>query len=294
MVLLPGMLVILFFTNGCGPSGANVTTGIRPEDVGNTYRDSDWATVLRQCAWHGLVDYEQLSRHREPLDRYCTLLSVVGPTKTPDQFPAGADRTAYWINAYNALVLCAVLEQYPVESMYELGMPRLEHDYRFRVDGRQMNLLQVEQEMLEAGRNDARTILATSGACVGSPRLAGEPYRPGALSRQLDEAAARALDNPFVMRIDHGDRAILLWQKIIRRKDLFLEYWRRVRRSSRGYMFNVLVELASPEQRNRLQSAVGYQIREIPFDRRLNDTKLLSGEGRTTVPPPRTDRPIVP
>jgi hypothetical protein len=177
--------------------------------------------------------------------------------------------------------------------MYDLGMPRLEYDYEFTVDGRRMTLRAIEAEMLEASQNDPRTLLATSRACVGSPRLAAEPYRAGTLSRQLDEAAARALENPFVVRIDHGDRAILLWQEILRRQALFLDYLRRVRRSPTVFMFNVLLELASPEQRRVLQSAVGYQIREIPFDRRLNDTKLLTEDSGTAGLPP-TERPIVP
>ena len=38
-------------------------------------------------------------------------------------------------------------------------------------------------------------------------------------------------------------------------------------------LLDVLSELASPAQRAALRSAVGYAIRQIPFDRNLNDWK---------------------
>ncbi len=255
---------------GCaGPSlGPNLALLDDPDQP--VYRDADWAAVLSRFVKDGLVDYDHLSREPEPLDRYYALLSVTGPTKTPEQFRSSAAATAYWINAYNALALCAVMSRYPVTTMYDMTLPRLEQGYRFRVDGRSLTLAQIEEEMLTRSLGDVRTLLATSRAALGTPRLTPEPIRTTSLNRQLAEAAAQALDNPDLLRIDHTNETIFLWQLIFRREGDFLKYWRRTRRTRTGYLFNVLLELASPERRRALQSAVGYTIRQIPFDRRLN------------------------
>jgi len=266
---------------GCSEMVITPNTTLLPSSSTHVYSDADWAAVLHKYVAQGLVDYDALARERESLERYYALLSVTGPRRTPDQFGSSAQVTAYWINAYNALVLCAVMDRYPVATMYDLSLPRLEHEYKFVVDGRARTLAEIEAEILKVSSGDARALLATSRAALGTPRLIGEPFRPETLERQLAEAAAQALDNASILRIDHSTRSIQLWQLILQRQADFEEF-SRTRRRVRAYLFNVLLDLASPGQRRALQSAVGYTVRQIPFDRTLNRR------------PGRGDGPVVP
>src|SRR6476660_1619142 len=77
------------------------------------YSDADWAEVLQQFSHHGLVDYAGLADHPGVLRRYYALLSKTGPSSTPDQFASRQQTVAYWVNAYNAMVILAVLKNYP-------------------------------------------------------------------------------------------------------------------------------------------------------------------------------------
>lgn len=264
------LLIIAFSTAGCTQLTNPPDPAILGADGPHLYSDQDYAEVLRQYVHDGLVDYEALATNRAGLDRYYALLAVTGPTKTPDQFASSAQVTAYWINAYNALVLVAVLSRYPVESMYALDLPRLEHEYSYLVDGKMRNLAAIEDEILAWSQGDVRALLATSRAAMGTPRLSDQPIRASTLERQLAEAAAGALDDPHLLAVDHGAQSIFVWQVILRRQEDFLAYWRSRRRVETAYTYNVLLELASPEQRRALQSAVGYMLREIAFDRSLN------------------------
>jgi len=255
---------------GCAEMVIVPNTALLPATRPYLYADQDWAYVLRGHVKDGLVNYDTLSRDREPLERYYALLGVTGPTRTAEQFPSRAEATAYWINAYNALVLCAVMDRYPVATMYDLSLPRLTYEYKFIVDGRARTLAEIEEEILKVSGGDVRALLATSRAALGTPGLGRWPIRAQTLDRRLTEEAAHALDNPDILRIDHSSDSILVWQLIIRRQREFEEFWRRRRRVRRAYLFNVLLELASPERRRALQGAVGYNIRQIPFDRTLN------------------------
>jgi len=236
-----------------------------------TYSDADWARTLRDHVRDGLVDYRGLLDDAKPLRRYYALIAETGPSRTPDQFQTRSERVAYWINAYNALVLLAVLERYPVSTMYDLSLPRLEYEYRFVVDGRPHNLAWIEQTILAESGTDVRTLFATSRAALGTPALAGRPYRADTLDAQLTQAAAQGLDNPHLCRIDHASQSVLVWQKILNREADFLAYWRSRHRTSTGFLFNALLDLASPQRRRQLQGAIGYQLREIPFNRNLNE-----------------------
>ena len=266
-IFLAGLLLGMV---GCAEPNVRPSLSLLGPGRPLTYSDADWNVVLAGHVREGLVDYDGLLADREPLERYYALIGETGPTRTPEQFASRASKTAYWINAYNALVLRAVLERFPVSTMYDLAMPRLETDYTFKVDGKIMNLAQAETWMLEDSAQDARTLLATSRAAVGTPRLMSEPFRADTLENQLARAAAEALDDPNILRIDHLTKSILVWQEILNHEGDFLAYWRLRRRVTNIYLPNVIRDMASPQRQRALQSAVGYRFREIPFERRLN------------------------
>ena len=274
MNLFPGWRGLTIFTlavcAGCGEPSVRPSMALLPPNRPLTYTDGDWAQVLASHVREGLVDYDALLTQREPLERYYALVSETGPTRTPDQFASRTAKTAYWINAYNALVLRAVLEHYPVSTMYDLALPRLEYDYTFRVDGKVCNLVTIEARMLEDSAQDARTLLATSRAALGTPRLMSEPFRADTLENQLTQAAADAFDDPYLLQIDHTTKTILVWQAVLVHQQDFLSYWRLRRRVSSIYLYNVVLDMASGTRRRALQSAVGYRFRQIPFERKLN------------------------
>jgi hypothetical protein len=265
-----GALLVLMSSGCTQPSIKPDLTLLQAMPKPVLYSDADWSAVLRDYTRDGLIDYQGLSRNREPLERYYVLLSQTGPTATPDQFASKPQAAAYWANAYSALMVRAVFEKYPVATIYDLTLPNVEYEYFFQVDGRLLNLSQVEDEMLRAADGDVRVLLATHRAAMGGPRLPSEPLRASTLERQLADAAAEALDDPNVLRIDHSGQSVFVWQVILRRQADFVNYWRTSRRADTGYLFNALLELASSRQRRALQSAIGYTFRELPFDRNLN------------------------
>ncbi len=269
------LALFLSVAGGCGRPTLSPNLALLSQQPPYQYSDLDYATVLRAHVHNGLVDCKALADNRQPLERYYALLSVTGPNSTPEQFVTRAQKTAYWINAYNALVLRAVLERYPIKTMYDVTLPRLESEYQFSIDGHRENLIWLEEKILEDSNGDVRALFATSRAAMGTPQLMNEPVRASTLEGQLQSATHAALNNPQILRIDHANRAIFVWQLILRRQADFVQYWRSQRRGRRIDLYNVLCELAAPSRRRRLESAIGYDLREIPFDRRLNDTQLV-------------------
>jgi hypothetical protein len=246
-----------------------------PELVGDTrrdvYDDSDWAAVLRENVKDGLVDYDHLAGHRQALDRFVAHISVVGPDSTPSLFTAGPDRVAYWINAYNALVLYAVLGDYPTDTMYGLDHDHIEHDHRFTVDGRRVVLRDLVDRMQIESRGDVRIEFALCGAAVGSPPLAPLPYRAETLENQLARVAHDLVDNEQLVRVDHAQRKLLLGQDLIDALDRLVSYYERRTGAQRARPLNALMSFTpSSDKRQVLNRAVGYPVGTIPFDRRLN------------------------
>lgn len=289
-LLTAGLLTAGLLTAGLLPAIVGCADqAIRPDPAfvqqarGQAYSDREYALVLRDHVRYGLVDYDTLRARPESLLRYTALLSLTGPRSTPDQFADRSHAIAYYVNAYNALVMTAVLSQpASTPTMYDLSLPRLEEDYKFVLDGAAITLAGIQRRMLEVSDGDVRTILATSRAAMGTPRLPSEPIRPETLDRQLNAASADALDLPEILRIDHSTRSILVWQEVLRNQEAFVDYWKKQKRVRTFYLWNVLREMASPQQQRALQSAVGYAFRPVAFDRSLNRWER------------RADRPFVP
>ena len=179
------------------------------------------------------------------------------------------------------MVLKVVLLHSPAGSVYDLALPRLETEYTFGADRRIVTLADVEQEMLRASDNDVRTLFATSRGALGTPLLGQEPIRAEALDRQLATAAARALDDPRILRVDSAAHSIHVWQLVLRRQSDFEDYWRSRRRASTGKLLDSLADMSSPRRRQALRAAAGYSFRPIRFDGTLNAT----GQPRLQVVP---------
>jgi len=239
--------------------------------------DAESAAAARSKPLPGLVDYGAILAGPEDLDAYLTVLAQTGPKSTPDQFPRREHRLAYYINAYNAAAIRAVLAQYPTDSVYAIESPSFEHWWRFRIDGADVTLHDLRQAAWREAAGDVKVLFALCEAAVGGAPLSGSPYRPEKLTAQLQAQLYTCLGLPQIVRISHGRRQLQLWWRIVSREGEFLSYYKRIYRSAPASLLNVLMELSEPRNRQWLNRAVGYRIVPMPFDRRLNRLVVRAG-----------------
>jgi len=241
-----------------------------PAEAPASFDDSAWGEVLLRHVRDGRVDYAALSKNREPLERFVATVSRVGPRSTPHLFTSQEARLCYYVNVYNALVVRAVLEQWPVDTAYALSQPSLEHGYRFTVDRRSVTLADLHEQALNEAGDEPRVQLMFCAAALGSCELAGMPYRPVTLERQLRQAAARAVASTSMVRVDHPRRELLVGQPIFAHQREFTQWYQRRYQSEEPALLNVLLAMANESDRRRLNDATGYRVRMLPFNRALN------------------------
>jgi hypothetical protein len=153
----------------------------------------------------GLVYYAALRIERANLDRFVASLERADTwvSKASEE-----DGRAFWINAYNALVLRTVINAYPIKGKGE-GYPavsvaqvpgafdRIKH----RVAGQTLTLDEMEKTVI-AGFGDPRMLLALGRGALGGGRLRSEPYRGARLETQLDEAVKEFVTRADAFRLD--------------------------------------------------------------------------------------------
>lgn len=225
----------------------------------------------------GDVDYPALSRERTDLRRYAATLKTVGPESTPERFETEATRLAYYLNAYNALVLLAVAQRWPIESVHDVrGLiePKAGFGFfyalRFRLDRAWVSLTELEHDILRPRFEDARVHAAIVCASASCPDMRDEAYVPERLDAQLDDAMRRFVSSEEHVRIDDEAEQIVLSAIF----DWFEEDFVRdaARRGAGDSVLDYVTRFADEPQRAALRRARerGYEVRYDEYDWRIN------------------------
>src|SRR5439155_18862447 len=142
----------------------------------------------------GYVYYRALRSERSRFDMYVNSLGNVEVGSLPRD-----DQLAFWLNAYNALVLRTVIDHYPIQgrspdyppkSIRQIpgAFERLTH----RVAGRTLTLDQIEQTV-QSEFHDPRVYFALGRGAIGSGRLRSEAFVAWRLEEQLAEVAGECV-----------------------------------------------------------------------------------------------------
>jgi hypothetical protein len=173
------------------------------DDVPALHRSYD--RLLDVNVRDGLVYYNALRSERGRLDRYVASLNVAPATFA--RWPR-EEQIAFWLNAYNAIVLQTVVNHYPIRGKSPAYPPssirqipgafeRAPH----RLAGRSLTLDAIEKTVLPEFK-DPRLYLALGRGAVGSGRLRSEAYTGPRLAAQLDAVQAEFVNEQAMLRID--------------------------------------------------------------------------------------------
>lgn len=151
----------------------------------------------------GFVYYRALKSERRPLDAYLTALERVSLEGWSRD-----EQVAFWLNAYDALVLRTVIDRYPIAgasreypSKSIRQIPGAFERAIHRIAGRALTLDAIEQEIL-GGFEDPRVFLALGRGSVGGGRLRSEAFAGARLDEQLRQVAAEFTSRHQLLRVD--------------------------------------------------------------------------------------------
>lgn len=235
-----------------------------------------WNAALERWVREGRVDYHAVRADEDGLRRFVSTLGMTGPESTPDRFQTEPARLAYYINAYNALVVLGVVDNWPIDSVQDVRGwldPRAGFGFfyglHFRLDGRDINLYELENEIIR-GFLDARIHAAINCASNSCPALAPRAFEPAGLDRQLDEVTAAFCSREPHVRIDDDEKKILLSAIFDWYRTDFEEHARRLGRPPT--VLDFILAFATPDVAVALERArdADYEVEFVPYDWALN------------------------
>ncbi len=147
--------------------------------------------------------YRAMKSDRGKLDGFINSIATVETDKqSPDE------QLAFWLNAYDALVLRTVIDHYPIQGKAGTyparsirQIPGAFERLTYHVAGRTVTLDQIEQTIL-ADFHDPRVYFAIGRGAVGSGRLRSEAFAGERVQQQLAEAASESARGRNPLRTD--------------------------------------------------------------------------------------------
>ena len=226
----------------------------------------------------GYVYYRAVQIERKSLDAYVKALDV--PAATVSAWPKN-QQLAFWINAYNALVLQTVIDKYPIKGTAAefptnsiKQIPGAFQTKVHRVAGQSLTLDGVEKVVIEFG--DARALLALGRGAIGSGRLKSEAYRAATLDAQLEKSVKEFVARVACLKVDTSANVLLVSPLFGWRQEAFIASFAASGQqyTGRSPLEQAIAGMAAPKlypnERDFLALNT-YQLQYGPFDWRLND-----------------------
>jgi hypothetical protein len=118
------------------------------------------------------------------------------------------EQLAYWLNLYNAATVDLILDNYPVDSIRDLGEGAFSsgpwNDPLLRVEGETLTLNDVEHRIIRPIWQDPRIHYVVNCASYGCPNLYPEPVTAENWDEVFDRSARAYVNHPRGLRFERG------------------------------------------------------------------------------------------
>jgi hypothetical protein len=148
-------------------------------------------TFLEANVSNGKVAYSSIHNNQKELNDILSLAKGISISKNDAKV-----YQAFWINAYNLLVIKGIIDNYPTKS--PLDNKGFFDKTTYKIGGKEITLNDIEHKLLRAQFNDARFHFVLVCGAVGCPPLINKAYLPETLDTQLEKQTKIAINGSFI------------------------------------------------------------------------------------------------
>jgi Protein of unknown function, DUF547 len=139
----------------------------------------------------GKVNYKGFNADKAALETYIAWLSENVPTAQTVK----NEKLAYWINAYNALTIKLILDNYPLPKITNLDGGKTWDVKRFTLGGKKYSLNDIENTIVRP-MGEPRIHFALNCAAKSCPPLFNEAFVADKLTAQLEARTRKFINDP--------------------------------------------------------------------------------------------------
>lgn len=176
----------------------------------------DANTFLLEHVTAGKVDYKILIMNTADLDDLTSQISSYDLSGKDKNY-----RLAFYINAYNLLVIKQVTNHYPIKS--PLSVSGFFDKYWHTVAGERMTLDQLEFDKIFMDNDDPRIHFALGCAGKSCPFLNDNAFTPEHIQEELDFRSQLIIDQAIYVTVDDKLKKVTVSKVFDWYKDLFIK-----------------------------------------------------------------------
>lgn len=156
---------------------------------------------LKEFVKGGKVKYTALTKDHDLLDSLVLQIGKMSVANT-----SSAYQQAFYINAYNLLIIHSVLQKYPVSSPQAID--GFFDKTKFLIAGKYYTLNELEFDVLFNNFKDLRFHFALNCGAVSCPTLYSQAFNPVELEDQLRFNTKMVMDRDDYVKVDHPKQTI--------------------------------------------------------------------------------------
>lgn len=151
----------------------------------------------------GLVNYSELKENPVELDQLVIEIATHNLRDSSQDY-----KTAFYINAYNLLVIKQIRDNYPINKPLEVeGFFKKN---KFTIARERLTLDEIEFTKLIGPTKDARIHFALGCGARSCPFLSDNAFTPQHVQEQLEFRAALIIDRPNYVLVDEKTKTVTL------------------------------------------------------------------------------------
>jgi len=246
---------------------------------------SNFNDLLKENVDYGKVDYKGFINSKEEFIKYLDSLGDV--TEPQYQSWTIEQRLAFWINAYNAFTIKAIIDHYPIQRSFTLigifyapknsilQIPGVWKKLKFKAVGEEVTLDHLEHGILRKEFNEPRIHVAINCASISCPDLRNEAYVADMIDIQLDDSSKNFVNSRTKGGLVDKDRNTIKVSKIFKwfGEDFFSNYNKQEfnnksdkQNGSLGFIYKYI---NNKEKEYVLNG--DYKLKYLPYDWGLNE-----------------------
>ncbi len=196
------LLVVCLATTADGdtkPTKVHEAAAKKPDEGKQTLDSTPFNAVLTKHLKQGRIDYNTLHADQAAKAQLQAYADAIA--RMPESEPLSS-----WINAYNVLVIHAVLERYPLKSVKDAegGDFRFFREIRYTVAGKERSLDDIENGVIRPRFEDARIHVALNCGALSCPPLAPQAFEASTLDAELDRLATVTVNDGHHVYLKDG------------------------------------------------------------------------------------------
>jgi hypothetical protein len=194
---------------------------------------------------------------------------------------------ALWINAYNAITIYAIVDNYPIHygsMMSRVRFPKnsirqlkkVWDTVHVRIMGKELTLNDIEHEILRKEFKDPRIHFAIVCASIGCPKLLNAAYLPEKLEEQLEAGTKEFISDNNYLLVDTQKNEMILSSIFDWYKEEFQvvnsnNWVKKYSKSYRGFVEFVVRYLVKSPAKQEAIKATKTRIQFSDYDWSLNE-----------------------